>query len=204
MTDWPTRLAKYDGLIFDCDGTLTDSMPLHYRAWNSTMTRHGIDFPEAKFYEWGGMPTDTIIKRLSGEQSVQVDVEAAGNEKEAAFTALLDELQPRSNVVQIVHDMNGRVAMSVASGGFRDPVRAQIKHIGLLDLLPIIVTAEDTQRHKPEPDVFLEAARRMNIPPALCLVLEDSPLGFAAAKAAGMDSVDVRGDDWVWYCDNAH
>ena len=192
------RVLKYDGLIFDCDGTLTDSMPLHYRAWHSTMTRHGIEFAEERFYSLGGMPTDRIIALLSQEQGVSVDPEVAGPEKELAFEALLTKLQPKLDVVAMVMAAHGKVPMAVASGGFLPGVQGQLKRFAIDHLFDAIVTAEDTDRHKPEPDVFLEAARRLRIPPQRCLVWEDSGLGFTAAKSAGMDCVDVRTDQWVW------
>lgn len=183
---------RYDGLIFDCDGTLTDSMPLHYIAWRDTMAAHGIDFPETRFYAMGGMPTEKIIATLAGEQNVTVDADAAGLEKEHAFDALIDQLKPREDVCYLARGHLGRVAMSLASGGIRPSIDVQLRAIDAAAWFPVIVTSEDTVRHKPEPDVFLLAAERMGVAAPRCLVLEDSPLGLAAADAAGMDCIDVR------------
>jgi HAD superfamily hydrolase (TIGR01509 family) len=82
--------------------------------------------------------------------------------------------------------------MAVASGGQRRMVEKTLSQIGVLDWFPVVVTAEDTRRHKPEPDVFLEAARRLGVEPATCTVYEDTDLGLEAARRAGMRSVDVR------------
>ena len=180
------------GYIFDCDGTLTDSMPLHYIAWHKTMQRHGIHFSEDRFYELAGVPTDKIIQLLAAEQSVQVDPALASQEKEQVFLESIEQLSPIEPVVAKVKSVVTRYPVGVASGGTREAVLAQLRQIKLHDLFPVIVTAEDTERHKPEPDVFLEAARRMQVNPSACCVYEDSDLGIQAAEAAGMQWVDVR------------
>jgi len=182
----------YEGLIFDCDGTLTDSMPVHYLAWSETMNRYGIQFPEDRFYALGGMPTDKIISLLSSEQRIQVDVQRVAGEKEEAFVARLSMLEPIAEVIEVARDYRGRIPIAVASGGFRKIILQQLEQIGCSDWFDAIVSAEDTVRHKPEPDVFLEAARCLGVKPAGCLVYEDSDLGIQAAAAAGMDAIDVR------------
>ena len=171
-------LSRYGGLIFDCDGTLTDSMPLHFEAWRETMARFGIEFTEQRFYSMAGMPTDKIIRILAEEQSVDVDPQVAGVEKELAFRQRIPRLTPLQRVCDIARAYHNVVPMAVASGGDRDGVWAQIKH-------------------KPEPDVFLKAAERLGVDPATCLVFEDSPLGLDAAARASMDCVDVR--DFTFY-----
>ncbi len=188
---FPTK--EYEALIFDCDGTLTDSMPLHYDAWRRTMDDWGIEFTEDRFYQLGGMPSDKIVSLLASEQRKQVDVELAARQKEEAFLSVLDSLKPIPDVVEVAHYFFGKKPMAVASGGFRDIIEQQLVQIGVRQLFSVLVTAEDTARHKPEPDVFLEAATRLNVPPADCLVYEDSDLGVRAAIAAQMDYIDIRG-----------
>jgi beta-phosphoglucomutase-like phosphatase (HAD superfamily) len=189
----PARpLRDYQAIIFDCDGTLTDSMPVHFVAWHQTMSRHGIDFPEERFYALGGMPSNRIISLLASEQSIEIDAEKVAHEKESTFLDHLHLLEPIESVIQIANFYRSRIPIAVASGGFRDIIVRQLRQIGCEDWFNAVVTAEDTQRHKPFPDVFLEAARRLNAPPQHCLVYEDSDLGIDAAKAAGMDWIDVR------------
>ncbi|MEM0926430.1 MAG: beta-phosphoglucomutase family hydrolase [Planctomycetota bacterium] len=183
---------KYDGLIFDCDGTLADSMPLHFVAWRETLARYGIDFDEARFYSMGGMPSSSIVQILSSEQGKPVDALAVAVEKEQHFQSLLDRVEPKTAVVELAQTFAGRKPMAVASGSGREVVMRQLEVLGIANLFSAIVTAEDTQKHKPEPDVFLEAARQLNLSPTRCVVFEDSPLGFQAATAAGMDWIDVR------------
>lgn len=179
-------------LIFDCDGTLTDSMPLHFVAWNQTMQRFGIEFTEDRFYALGGIPSDKIIQMLAEEANMQLDVLAVTREKEQVFLDNMHLLEEIAAITSIVRENHGKLPMAVASGGFRDIVAKQIAHIGLEGLFDTMVTAEDTTRHKPEPDVFLEAARRLGVAPEHCLVYEDADLGIEAARRAGMQWVDVR------------
>jgi HAD superfamily hydrolase (TIGR01509 family) len=179
-------------LIFDCDGTLTDSMPLHYIAWREVLGRHGVAFDEDRFYSLGGMPTDKIIAMLAAESGLTLDPLAVAHEKERAFLDNLHLLDEIPAITKIAREQRGRLKMAVASGGFRNVVERQLRQLGLSDCFDAVVTAEDTQRHKPEPDVFLEAARRLGTPPAHCRVYEDSDLGIEAARRAGMSWVDVR------------
>jgi HAD superfamily hydrolase (TIGR01509 family) len=179
-------------LIFDCDGTLTNSMPVHYVCWRRTMARHGIEFGEERFYALGGVPSDKIVSLLAGEAGLTLDATFVAQEKEQAFLETLHLLEPIAAVVEIARLHRGQKKMAVASGGFRHVIERQLAQIGVSGWFDTIVAAEDTERHKPEPDVFLEAARRLGVPPNECEVYEDSDLGIEAARRAGMSCVDVR------------
>jgi len=181
------------GLIFDCDGTLADTMPAHHRAWLTMLEPYGIPFPEQRFYAMGGMPTEQIIRVLAKDAGVQVtDVEAMVQEKERLFLLHLDALAPIVPVVAIAAAHRGKLPMAVASGGYRDVVASTLERLQLRDWFGAMVTAEDTARHKPEPDVFLEAARRLGVAAGACAVFEDTDIGLEAARRAGMLGVDVR------------
>lgn len=194
MTDVWTPPANTRALIFDCDGTLADTMPIHYKAWMKILPPRGIPFGEKRFYQLGGMPTAKIIGLLSAETGVPVgDVEALVVEKESHFLSLLHEVKPLTAVVAIAARYRGQLPIAVATGGYRSVIEQTLGIIGILDWFDASVCAEDTARHKPEPDVFLEAARRLgDIPPAVCVVFEDTDIGLDAARRAGMMSVDVR------------
>lgn len=183
---------EFAALIFDCDGTLTDSMPAHFASWRRTLGRYGIEFTEARFYELAGQPTEKIISLLGREQSIAVDAAQVAGEKEDDFLAEIHLVRPIAEVVDVVRQNHGRARLAVASGGWRRVVTAQLKQIGLFELFDAIVTAEDTDRHKPAPDVFLEAARRLGVAPERCCVYEDADLGVEAARRAGMQCVDIR------------
>jgi beta-phosphoglucomutase family hydrolase len=187
-----TWIDSARGIIFDCDGTLVDSMPIHFLAWHRTMLRYGMELPEDRFYALGGMPSHRIIELLAAEQSVTVDAVHAAHEKEQAFLDLIHLLKPIEPVMAVARENRGRKPIAVASGGFRRIIHHQLELIECINWFDTIVTAEDTQRHKPEPDVFLEAARRLGIAAEDCIVFEDADLGVEAAKRAGMKCIDVR------------
>ena len=179
-------------LIFDCDGTLADTMPAHYSAWLDILAPHGVPFPEARFYSMGGMPTGKILERLFSDAGKVADIDTLTRQKEEAFLRKLGEIRPIEKVVEVARRGRGSVPMAVASGGHRRMVELTLRQIGVFDWFPVLVAAEDTTRHKPEPDVFLEAARQLGVSPAECTVYEDTDLGIEAARRAGMRWVDVR------------
>lgn len=191
MIDW-SRIESAKAVIFDCDGTLVDSMPVHYLAWHRTMTDVGIRFEEDRFYALGGMPSDRIIALLSREQNVNVDPVSTANRKEQAFLELIHLLEPIEQVVNVARTLRGNKPIAVATGGCRDIVSRQLAQVHMTDWFDVIVAAEDTPRHKPEPDVFFESSLRMGVPAGDCLVFEDSDLGIEAARRAGMEWIDVR------------
>jgi len=182
--------------IFDLDGTLADTMPLHYQAWLDTQARFGFSFPEDEFYSLGGVPTHTIIRMLVKRAGLDVSPDVVEAFKEAAFVRHLDtpgRLQPVAPVVAIAREIHqaGR-PMAIASGGTRKLVGRTLDAIDVRSWFDVVVTSEDTLRHKPNPDVFLEAARRLGVAPQSCTVYEDSESGLEAARRAEMRSVDVR------------
>lgn len=180
------------GLIFDCDGTLADTMPAHFRAWTATLSRYGLNFSEERFYEWGGVPSYRIVTLLAQEQGIAVHAHSVSLEKEQAFLQHLEAVKPIDPVVDIAREHRGRLPMAVASGGPRMVVSRVLTQLGIIDWFAAVITSEDTVRHKPEPDVFLEAARRLGVEPAGCVVYEDTDIGLEAARRAGMRGIDVR------------
>ena len=184
--------SRYDGLVFDCDGTLADTMPAHYVAWCATMNRYGITFPEDRFYSLGGVPTRKIIHMLATEAGVVLDCDAVAKEKEEAFHQSLHAVGPIDVVVAIAEAHRGRLPMAVATGTVRWSAERVLRHIGIWDWFGAVVCADDVQNHKPEPDVYLLAAERLKVNPRRCCAYEDTDLGIASARAAGMDVIDIR------------
>ena len=180
------------GIIFDCDGTLADTMPLHWRAWQAIARRHQLEFPEERFYALGGVPTRDILKMLSLEQGVPIDPISVAHEKEAEYLLLIDRVTPVHVVVDVAREHHGKIPMAVASGGTTRIITQVLEHLGIVKLFDAIVTSEDVTRQKPAPDIFLEAARRIGVPPRFCRAYEDTELGLQAIRAAGMEAVDVR------------
>jgi beta-phosphoglucomutase-like phosphatase (HAD superfamily) len=185
-------VSEIRGLVFDCDGTLADTMPLHWRAWQVVTERHRLHFPEERFYLMGGVPTRDILKMLAEEQRVELDHLAVAREKEAAYMPLLHEIRPIEAVVAIARLNYGKLPMAVASGGTRHVIETVLRHLEIRDLFDAVVTSEDVVRQKPAPDIFLEAARRIGVPADQCEAFEDTELGLTAIRAAGMRAIDVR------------
>ena len=186
------QLQDHDALLFDCDGTLADTMPAHYRAWLHVTEAHGIAFDEDRFYSMGGRPTRDIVATLARERGIEIDVDHAARMKEASFLAQLDRIEAIDPVVDVVLRSRGRVPMAVVTGGYRNVCLQILERVGIADCFDTIVASEDTSKHKPDPDPFLEAARRLGARPERCVVWEDSDLGIAAARAGGMQWIDVR------------
>jgi len=167
-------------------------MPLHWRAWQVIATRHRFRFPQSRFYELGGVPSRDILKLLSTEQGIGLDPLAVAREKEAEYLPLIAQVEPINTVVGIARENHGRIPLAVASGGTRRVITQVLEHLDILPLFEAIVTSEDVVNQKPAPDIFLEAARRIGVPPHLCRAYEDTNLGMRAIRAAGMEAVDVR------------
>lgn len=166
-------------------------MPTHYRAWCSALGGQAASFPEALFYELGGVPTAGIVELLNERHGLALPVEETVARKEAIFLELSHEIAAIEPVVALAREYHGRLPMAVASGGHRRIVLNTLRALGIAHLFQAIVTSEDYQRGKPAPDPFLEAALRLQVAPAECLVFEDTATGIAAAKAAGMQYVLV-------------
>jgi beta-phosphoglucomutase family hydrolase len=180
------------GLIFDCDGTLADTMPLHWHAWQLITHRHGLYFPEDRFYSLGGVPSRDILKMLAEEQGRSLDHIAIAHEKEEAYLPLMAQVEPIHAVVEIARAHHGKIPMAVASGGTRQIIGSVLEHLKIRHWFDAVVTSEMVKNQKPAPDIFLEAARRIGVEPKFCRAYEDTDLGLTAIRAAGMEAVDVR------------
>ncbi len=182
----------FDAYIFDCDGTLADTMGLHYDAWKMALDPHGADLPEDLYYSWGGRPTREIVEALNEMQGLFMDPEAMTHHKEGLYHSLLPEVRAIEPVVAFARKMHGKKPLAVASGGGRKAVTATLEGLGLIQLFDAIVTSEDYVNGKPSPDPYLEAAKRLGVAPVGCLVFEDTEIGRQSAHAAGMECVVVN------------
>lgn len=185
--------GDFAGFIFDLDGTLVDSMPLHYRAWNEAMKRAGLrhELDEELFYSLGGVPTLRVAELMGEHYRLRLDPHKVFHEKEGLFLEMQAELRLIEPVAEFARREAGRKPVSVASGGPRDIVHQTLRLTNLSALFPVVITPEDVTFGKPAPDMFLLAAERMGVPPKECLVFEDAEPGIAAAKTAGMQWVRV-------------
>jgi len=179
-------------IVFDCDGTLADTMPLHWQAWQVIQSRHQFHFPEDRFYSLGGVPSREILTMLKAEQRLEVNPIAIALEKEETYLAKAAQVEPVHAIVEIARSHEGRLPMAVASGGTRKIIHMVLEKLGIRHLFQAVVTSEDVQNQKPAPDIFLEAAQRLGVDPKLCRGYEDTDLGMQAIRAAGMEAIDVR------------
>lgn len=185
--------GDFAGYIFDLDGTLVDTMPLHFRAWDAAMQRVGLQAPldEELFYSLGGVPTRRVAELIAEHYKLTIDPEAVFHHKESLFR----ELQADAKLIAPVAEFARKVAqthpVAIASGGPREIVLRSLELSGLAPLFKVVVSADDVVHGKPSPDMFLLAAQRMGVPPEKCLVFEDAEPGMRAAEAAGMQWVRV-------------
>lgn len=185
--------GDFRAYLFDCDGTIVDSMPLHYLAWKEALSKYGCDFPEELFYAWGGKPVGEIISELNRMNGLDMPVEKLGEYKEGLYFAQLPTLKAIPEVVEHIDAQYGKIPFAVVSGGRRTSVVNSLGIVGLLDKFDLIVGAGEYKRSKPAPDPFLLAAEKLGVAPEHCLVFEDTDLGIESATAAGMKSVKVPG-----------
>ncbi len=183
--------GDFRAYLFDCDGTIADSMPLHYIAWKTVLAEWNCEYAEELFYSWGGKPVRKIIADLNEIHGLKMPVDAVATRKEALYLEQLPQLKAIPEVLEHIEAHHGRIPFAVVSGSTRDSVFGSLSVLGLLDRFDTIVSAEDYKRGKPAPDGFLLAAERLGVAPAHCLVFEDTDLGIQAATAAGMASVKV-------------
>jgi beta-phosphoglucomutase family hydrolase len=182
---------EYDGLIFDMDGTLADTMPTHFVAWSQSMGKHGIVLSEERFYALGGVPAVAIIEMLAKEQGKTVDAVAVADAKEALFMELLQDVQPVLPVKAIAEFHRGHMPMAIATGSQKWMAEKILKALGIRDWFDAVVGAECVVNPKPAPDVYLKAAELIGVDPKRCHAFEDTKLGVEAAKNAGMVVLDI-------------
>jgi beta-phosphoglucomutase-like phosphatase (HAD superfamily) len=138
------------------------------------------------------VPARDILKLLITEQGAPLDPVAVAREKEAEYLPLIAQVEPINIVVGVARENYGKIPLAVASGGTKKIIEQVLEHLGIRGLFQAIVTSEDVVNQKPAPDIFLEAARRLGVPPQFCRAYEDTDLGMKAIRAAGMEAVDVR------------
>lgn len=183
--------GDFKAYLFDCDGTIADSMPLHYASWKTVLSEWNCEFAEELFYEWGGMPVHKIISTLNERHGLSMPIEVLQQRKEELFYKNLPLMKAVPEVLEQIEARHGEIPFAVVSGSTRESVRASLTALKLLDRFETLVCAGDYKRGKPDPEPFLLAAERLGIAPEHCLVFEDGQMGIDAANAAGMAVVRI-------------
>jgi len=184
--------GDFKAYLFDCDGTIVDSMPLHYVAWKQALAEYSCtDFSEELFYSMGGMPVPDVVATLNKRDGLHMPVAEFAERKEQLYYDLIHELQPVPEVLEVIRAEHGKIPFAVVSGSTRESVVKSLGALGILGLFDTLVCAGDYARGKPAPDPFLLAAKRLGVAAEDCLVFEDAEVGIQAATAAGMASVRI-------------
>jgi len=179
-------------LIFDLDGTLSNSLPVHVATWNKIGETYNFKFDPKIVLEMTGRPTIEFARHVVKRYNLNIEPEDIVRQKQTSFWDLAHLLEPVEEILSIVKEYHKKLPMSVGTGASRKSAEIQLDALGLTEYFDAIVSADDVTRHKPEPETFLECARQMNIDPEYCQVFEDGDLGIEAAKKAGMFITDVR------------
>jgi beta-phosphoglucomutase family hydrolase len=179
-------------LIFDLDGTLSDSLPVHIVSWHAVCKKLNCTFDERIMVEMTGAPTISFAERIIREQNLKMDAEDLVAMKQQEFWKNINQIKPHDAVIDLMKNAHGKMPMAIGTGASQKSAMLQLKELGIDQLFDFIVTADDVDRHKPEPDTFLKCAELMNVEPKYCQVFEDGELGMQAAQTAGMLLTDVR------------
>lgn len=186
--------SNIKAFIFDLDGTIADTMPLHFRSFNSVMSDYGITVPVEMFLQFGGMPVRPACRIVSDTYNQDWDdneIDKISIAKQDRFEQMLEGLEIIKPVADVIERYKDILPMSCGTGNEKEVSHKILEQLGLKDIMPVVVTAADVTNHKPHPETFLDAAKLMGIAPEDCLVFEDAELGFQAAEAAGMQYIDV-------------
>jgi len=184
-------VGPFKAYLFDCDGTIVDSMPLHYSAWKKALAEWNCAFDEELFYSLGGTPVTEIVSFLNERQGLSMPVKAVSARKEGLYFELLPQLKAIPEVVEHIEAQHGRIPFAVVSGSTLESVTASLTSLKLLNKFDALVCAGDYKKSKPAPDAFLLAAGKLGVAPDTCLVFEDTDMGIQAAEAAGMAFVKI-------------
>lgn len=185
-------MPPFSALIFDCDGTLANTLPAHFKAWAKSLQPVGATISRKWYYKYCGTSAEEMLQILKDSFGYQFDSKLVIQERQKYYQLLINTVQEIGAVAEIARSHYGQVPMAVASGGERIVVETTLNSIGLGNLFDVVVSINDVERGKPEPDIFLLASQRLEIAPKHCIVYEDTDVGLEAARRAGMRAIDIR------------
>ncbi len=184
--------SKTKALIFDIDGTLLDTMPIHYKATQIACANYGFEFPLDFFYATAGTPTLEVFEMLGAKLNIDANFKQAALDKEEIYKSLAAEIKPLGIVEEIVKYYYGKLPMVCGTGGTREIAELNLQSSGMKHYFETVITCDDVTHPKPHPETFLKGAEYLGVDPQYCQVFEDADLGLQAAQSAGMIPTDIR------------
>jgi beta-phosphoglucomutase family hydrolase len=183
--------SRAKGLIFDLDGTIADTMPVHFEVYRKILKDYGVDFTPEVFDTLAGVPAVGTFEKVNEMYGLSLNAYEMGHFKEAEYEKMMHLIKPIEPVVEIIRQYHGKLPLSVGTGGYTRLAWKTLQIIGLDSFFTILISSEDVLNHKPHPDTFLKCAEMMGVEPEYCLVFEDGRLGIQAAETAGMMAINV-------------
>jgi HAD superfamily hydrolase (TIGR01509 family) len=179
-------------LLFDCDGTLVDTMGVHRSIWTEIFARYGFTITDAWWEEYANVAlvpfVQAVIPDASEELADQLNVEGM-----ARYLEVIHLAEPLEHVIEVARAHHGRLPMAVVTGGYREIIIPTLDAAGITHLFDVIVTADDVTHSKPAPDVYERAVTLLEVDPARCIAYEDSEIGMTSAQGAGIGRIiDIR------------
>lgn len=199
-------LLPFSAIIFDCDGTLVDTVPAHLAALQGALELRGLHMEAKWYHDRHSFAAYELLMEFEREGlGIIPDKSAVLDDHQRLFSEHLHLVEEIQLVTETARQWSGKVPLGVASNGHRPNVVATLNVMGITGLFNHIVTREDVENGKPAPDLYLEAARRLGVEPEKCVVLEDADAGVQAAESAGAKVLDIR--NWHtprWRADFGH
>ncbi|MFP4151673.1 MAG: HAD family hydrolase [Alkalispirochaeta sp.] len=181
-----------EALIFDLDGTVLDTMAVHHQAWRETVAPHGIDMNDELFGIVAGKTSHDIVDALNERFGLRLDAGTVAIAKDQAYVRHAPLIYPFPRVLAFLESVSCRYPLGAATNEGFGIANIVLRTTGLAPHFRVLVTADDVERPKPAPDIFLACAERLQVPPERCQVYEDSEYGILAAEAAGMVVTDIK------------
>jgi len=184
-----TKLSAGDfqAFLYDCDGTLADTMPGHKQTYVRLAADDGVLIDEAIVDEFAGLPVAKVVEEINKRYNSSFDPVLFARQREELFiNEYIEKTQPVDYVVNHLKAHVGKVKIGVVSGSPRETVEKTLRILGIADIPEVLVCAGETPHGKPFPDPFLAAAEKLGVAPEHCLVFEDGEAGTKSAEAAGM------------------
>lgn len=182
-------LEDYDALIFDLDGTLVDSLPLHHAARLQASAEWQLPISPAQWLANIEIPTREFLQQVAGQASLTLDITAFTRRKVAIYEERIAEIHPFATMLTLLKTHHGQRKLAIGTGSPRRQVEAILQHTGLAAYFDVVVCGDEVARPKPAPDIFLRVLELLALPAGRCLVIEDTEAGVQAAEAAGLKAL---------------